>query len=67
VKYRGLLNQVRALRNRLPDRQGVVIRIEGGLPPGYAPAKPAPPGSDLKHQAAAFKAASKPKTAQRGS
>jgi hypothetical protein len=28
----------------------MTIVITGGLPPDYAPAKPLPPGSDLKHQ-----------------
>ena len=31
-------------------QRSTTIRIEGGLPLDYAPAKPQPPGSDLKHQ-----------------
>jgi hypothetical protein len=49
VKYSGLRKQLAALRAQLPAR-GITIRITGGLPENWEPAKPAPPGADLKAQ-----------------
>jgi hypothetical protein len=50
VKYRGLLNQVKALRAQLAPSAGVRIVIRGGLPEGYQVPQPKPPGSDLHKQ-----------------
>ena len=49
MKYQAQRNRLAALERVLPGK-GATIVITGGLPPGYAPAKPLPPGSDLKHQ-----------------
>jgi hypothetical protein len=54
VKYRGLLNQVRALKARLGPPQGVTIKIVGGLPSDWKPEPASPPGSDLHAQHRAF-------------
>jgi hypothetical protein len=53
MKYTAQRNRLAALQRQLPG-PGTRLVITGGLPPNYAPAQPKPPGSDLKHQHAAF-------------
>ena len=53
MKYAAQRNRLAALAARLPGA-GTVLRIEGGLPRDFAPAKPQPPGHELKSQHAAF-------------
>jgi hypothetical protein len=61
MKYRAQLNRVIGLARQLPG-PGTTIVITGGLPPDSAPAKPQPPGGDLKHQHALItRAAAAPK------
>jgi hypothetical protein len=60
MKYAAQRNRLAALAARLPG-PGTVVRIEGGLPPDFAPADPLPPDHDLKSKHAAFaKAAAAP-------
>jgi hypothetical protein len=54
VKYRGLLNQVKAMRAQLAPSAGVRIVITGGLPADWKPEPAPPPGSDLARQHADF-------------
>ena len=62
MKYAALRHRLTALAQRLPGA-GTVLRIEGGLPRDFAPAKPLPPGHELASQHAAFaKAAHAPNT-----
>lgn len=56
MKYRAERNRLAALAARLPG-PGTILKIEGGLPPDFAPAKPRPPGHELKSQHAAFRKA----------
>jgi hypothetical protein len=53
VKYTAQRNRLATLLARLPG-PGTVIRITGGLPPDFAPAKPLPPGHELASQHDAF-------------
>ena len=53
MKYLAQRNRLRALEAQLAPK-GTRIVITGGLPSDFAPAKPSPPGGDLKHQHAAF-------------
>ena len=54
MKYSALRNRLTALEARLSLKPTKVI-ITGGLPPDFEPAQPAPPGRELKAQAAAFR------------
>jgi hypothetical protein len=56
MKYAAQRNRLAALAARLPG-PGTTIKIEGGLPPDFAPAKPQPPGIELQSQARAFRKA----------
>jgi hypothetical protein len=49
MKYAAHFRRLAALERALPG-PGATLTITGGLPPDYAPAKPQPPGGDLKTQ-----------------
>jgi hypothetical protein len=46
MKWQAQRNRLAALAARLSP-QGTTIKIVGGLPPDFAPAKPQPPGQTL--------------------
>lgn len=53
MRHQALRNRILAVMAQLRP-QGTTIRIEGGLPPDYAPPAAKPPGGDLQVQAKLF-------------